>query len=166
MLLSEHVYCVAITFKKTEWVEQWICIKFYIKFDYSSVETIRMIQKAAAMGSWWLAASSRQCACSCVTSCAEFFGETSNHPGDSDPYSPDLVLCNFWLFPKLKSPLKGKRFQAVNEIQENNDRAADGDWENSVRSQVAYLEGDWGIIVLCTMFLISCIFFNKCLYFS
>ena len=28
-------------------------------------------------------------------------------------------------------------------------------WENSVRSQGAYLEGDWGIIVLCTMFLVS-----------
>jgi len=22
------------------------------------------------------------------------------------PYSPDLAPCNFWLFPKLKSPLK------------------------------------------------------------
>ena len=35
------------------------------------------------------------------------------------PYSPDLVPCNFWLFPKLKSSLKGKRFQTVDEIQEN-----------------------------------------------
>ena len=35
------------------------------------------------------------------------------------PYSPDLVPCNFWLFPKLKSPLKGKRFQTISEIQEN-----------------------------------------------
>ena len=34
------------------------------------------------------------------------------------PYSPDLVLCDFWLFPKLKSPLKGKRFQTHDEIQE------------------------------------------------
>ena len=33
--------------------------------------------------------------------------------------SPDLEPCNFWLFPKLKSPLKGKRFQTVDEIQEN-----------------------------------------------
>ena len=32
---------------------------------------------------------------------------------------PDLVLCDFWLFPKLKSPLKGKRFQIVDEILEN-----------------------------------------------
>ena len=34
-------------------------------------------------------------------------------------YSPDLVPCDSWLFPKLKSPLKGKRLQAVDEIQEN-----------------------------------------------
>ena len=34
-------------------------------------------------------------------------------------YRPDLVLCDFWPFPKLKSPLKGKRFQTINEIQEN-----------------------------------------------
>ena len=34
-------------------------------------------------------------------------------------YSPDLALFDFWLLPKLKSPLKGKRFQAVSEIQEN-----------------------------------------------
>ena len=48
-----------------------------------------------------------------------FFDKTSNHPGDSAPLSPDLVPCNFWLFPKLKSPLKGKGFQTINEIQEN-----------------------------------------------
>ena len=35
------------------------------------------------------------------------------------PYNPDLAPCDFWLFPKLKSPLKGKRFQTTNEIQEN-----------------------------------------------
>ena len=35
------------------------------------------------------------------------------------PYSPDVAACDFWLFPKLKSPLKGRRFQTVNEIWEN-----------------------------------------------
>ena len=57
MPLSEHVYCVAIVFKMTEWVEQRICIKFYVKLELSSTETIQMIQKAAAMANWWLAAS-------------------------------------------------------------------------------------------------------------
>ena len=59
------------------------------------------------------------------------------------PYSPDLVPCDFYLFPKLKSPLKGKRFQTVDEIQEYMmDGAADGNWENCVRPQGAYFEGD------------------------
>ena len=119
MLLSGHVYCMANTFKMTEWVEQQSCIRIWDTLEHSSTETIWMIQKAAAMGSWWLAASSRQCTFSCIMSRAEFFGETSNHPGDSAPYSPDLVPCDFWLFPKLKSPIKGKRFQTIDEIREN-----------------------------------------------
>ena len=58
--LSEHAYDEAVTFKMTEPVEQQICIKFYIKFECSSTETIQVIQKATAMGNWWLAASSQQ----------------------------------------------------------------------------------------------------------
>ena len=34
-------------------------------------------------------------------------------------YSPDLAPYILWLFPKLKSPLKGKSFQTIDEIQEN-----------------------------------------------
>ena len=41
--MSEHVYCVAITLESTE---QRICIKFFIKLDHFSMETIWMIQKA------------------------------------------------------------------------------------------------------------------------
>ena len=52
MLLSEHVYCVAIAFKMTEWAQQQIHIKFCIKLEHSSAETIQMIQKAAATGNW------------------------------------------------------------------------------------------------------------------
>ena len=35
------------------------------------------------------------------------------------PYSLDFISHDFWFFPRLKSPLKGKRFQAINKIQEN-----------------------------------------------
>ena len=101
MPLSEHLYCVAISFKMTERVEQWMCSKFCVKVEHSSMKTIWMIQKAAAMGNWWLAASSRQC--------------TPLMP----PNSPNLVPWDFWVFLKLKSPLEGKRFQITNEIQEN-----------------------------------------------
>ena len=160
-----NVYCVAITFKITEWVEQQICIRFCIKFKHSSVDTIRMIQKAVAMGNWWLTAPSWQHTCSCITCHKKFLAKQQVTQVSQHPYSPDLVPYDFWLFPKLKSPLKGKRFQTINKIQEKYNRAADGNWENCVRSQGAYFKGDWGIIVLCTMFLVSCILFRKCLFF-
>ena len=61
------------------------------------------------------------------------------------PYSPHLVPFDFWLFPKLKSPLKGKRFRTTHEIQENTmgQLMAIG---RTVRSQGAYFEMDWGVI--------------------
>lgn len=33
------------------------------------------------------------------------------------PYSPDIVTCDFFLFPRLKSALKRQRFQVVEEIK-------------------------------------------------
>jgi transposase len=33
------------------------------------------------------------------------------------PYSPDLAPCDFWLFPKLKTVLKGHRFSDIADIQ-------------------------------------------------
>jgi len=35
------------------------------------------------------------------------------------PYSPDLAPADFFLFPKLKTTLKGRGFQTTDEIQEN-----------------------------------------------
>jgi len=35
------------------------------------------------------------------------------------PYSPDLAPADFFLFPKLKTTLKGRLFQTIEEIQEN-----------------------------------------------
>ena len=71
------------------------------------------------------------------------------------PYSPDLAPCNFWLFPKLKSPLKGKRFQTVDKIQENTTGQLMAIGRTVWGPKGAYFEGDWGVIVLCTMFLVS-----------
>ena len=159
----------------TEQVEQRICVQFCIELEHSTAETIWLIQKATAMGTWWLAASSRQC--SCITSCAEFFCKTSNHPGDSALLQP--IFGALWLtaFPKtkisfereeisvyghttLKAPdlvWKGRDFRPVESWWDSGkyNKAADGYWENCVRSQGAYFERDWGVIVLCTMFLVS-----------
>jgi len=40
---------------------------------------------------------------------------TVPHP----PYSPDLAPADFFLFSKLKTTLKVRRFQTIEEIQEN-----------------------------------------------
>jgi len=73
------------------------------------------------------------------------------------PYSPDLAPAEFFLFPKLKSSLKGRRFQKVEEIEENSMRDLRAvpqntfqdafqnwkkRWERCVKSGGEYFEGD------------------------
>jgi hypothetical protein len=38
------------------------------------------------------------------------------------PYSPDLPPCDFFLFPKMKLKLKGRRFDSIVEIQADSER--------------------------------------------
>ena len=116
--LSEHVYCVAIAFKMTEWVERWIFIKFCIKLEHSSIDCMDDSEGhrngQLVIGSFITTMRPLMYHVLC-----RVFGETSYHPGDSAPLQPRLAPCDFWLFPKLKSPLKGKGFQTIDEIQEN-----------------------------------------------
>jgi hypothetical protein len=73
------------------------------------------------------------------------------------PYSPDLAPVDFFLFPKLKSSLKGHRFQGVKETEENllrDLRAIPQNtfqdvlqnwkkhWEQCIKSGGEYCEGD------------------------
>ena len=117
------------------------------------------------MGNCWLAASSKH-AHSYITSHAEFFGKTSNHPGDSAPLQHRFGALWLLDFPKTKITFDKEEISDHQWDLGKYGGAPEGDWENCVRSLGAYFEGDWGIIVLWTMFLVSCIFFNKCLYFS
>ena len=34
------------------------------------------------------------------------------------PYRPDLALCDFWLFPKLKEKLRGCHYDTIEEMKE------------------------------------------------
>ena len=72
-----------------------------------------------------------------------------------------------WLlaFPKTKITFEREEISHCPWDSGKYKGAADGHWENCVGSQGAYFKRDWGIIVLCTVFLVSCIFFNKCLFF-
>jgi len=73
------------------------------------------------------------------------------------PYSPDLAPCDFFLFPKMKLQLKGRRFDIVEEIQRESQnvlrtlREQDFQhafqqwqrrWDRYVAVQGDYFEGD------------------------
>jgi len=74
------------------------------------------------------------------------------------PYSPDLVPSDFFLFPKLKMNLKGRRFQTeeiqaelqtvLNTLRENDFQECFKNWQhrwdNCQASEGDYLEGDAG----------------------
>ena len=96
-----------------DWVEQQICIRFCVKLEHPSMETIWLIQKAV-IGSFL----TTMCPLMHHISCRVFLWNIKS-PRWQSHYSPDLAPCDFWLFPKLKSPLKGKRFQTIDESQEN-----------------------------------------------
>ena len=166
------MYCVVVAFKMTEQVEQWICIKFCVKLEHSSAETLQMIQKTTGMSNWWWATSSQQCTRSLIMSYAEFFDETLNYPGDSATLQHRFG--NSWLlaFPQTKNTFDWKRrdFRSSGRFRKM--------WRGSwwwLEELCEYFEGeffewdyfewDWGIIVLCTMFILSFIF-NKCLYIT
>ena len=122
--MSEHVYslilnaCVALAFKMTEQVEQQIGIKFCFMLEHSSIETIQMIQKGRSYGQLVIGSFITTCPLMpyvlCSFSAKHQITQVTQHPS-----SLDLVSCDFCFSPKLKSPLKGKRFQTINEIQEN-----------------------------------------------
>ena len=143
--------------------------QFCVKLKHSSTEIIWMIQKSTAMDNRWLAASSWPRSCSCITCHAIFWQNIpihSNHPGYSAPLWPRFGALQLLAFPKTKITFEREEISDCRWNPGKYNKAADGDWENCVKSQGAYFEGDWGTIVLCTMSLVSCIFFNKCLYFS
>jgi len=48
-----------------------------------------------------------------------FLAKNENTVVPQTPYSPDLAPADFLLFPKLKSTLKGRRFDAFDEIHKN-----------------------------------------------
>ena len=47
------------------------------------------------------------------------------------PYSPDLVPCDFFWFPMLKRPLKGRRFETIPEIRQMRRRSSRAEVESS-----------------------------------
>ena len=83
----------------------------------------------------------------------QFFCETSNHSGDSAPLQPIFGALHLLAFPKIKITFEREEISDCQWGKYNG--AADGNWENRMRPHGAYFEGDWGVIILRTMFLVS-----------
>ena len=143
--------------KWLKWVERQICLKLCIKLEHFSMETIWMIQKATAMGNWWLAASSWQHTCSCITFHAEFFGKIPNHPGGSAPLQPRFGALRLLAFSKTKITFEGEEISDHQWDSGKYEGQLMLNWENCVRSQGAYFEGDWETLscVQCFCYLVS-----------
>ena len=69
-----------------------------------------------------------------------FFCKTANRPGHSATLQPRSVTLQLLTLPKTK--ITFEREETDDEFQEKYNGAADGDWENCVRSQGAYFGGD------------------------
>jgi hypothetical protein len=52
-----------------------------------------------------------------VLSVKQFLAQKSITDKEHPPCSPDLALNDFWLFPKIKSALKGQQFQDIEDIK-------------------------------------------------
>ncbi|KAL4143544.1 hypothetical protein QTP88_005863 [Uroleucon formosanum] len=87
----------------------------------------------------------------------QFFTKHGIPVASQPPYLPDLAPCDFFLFPKIKMVLKGKRFQDVDEIKQNATEQLRGvskndftrcfqkwqeRWRTCMDSEGAYFEGD------------------------
>jgi hypothetical protein len=82
------------------------------------------------------------------------------HYSDSlSPYSPDLAPCDFFLFPKMKLQLKGRRFDTTKEIHAETQEVIDTLtfenfqgcmkswetwWNDCIHPQGDYFVGDGG----------------------
>ena len=93
--------------------------------------------------------SSRQCACPSYSSCAGFlFGKASYHPGLSVPLQPRFGPLRLLAFPKLKSPLKGKRLRIRrSHSTQAQSRRLTADWlapqENDCSRMHSKVTSDW-----------------------
>ena len=116
-----------------------------------------------AIGDWQLHHNNMPIHTSCLVQ--SFFVKHQITQGTQLPHSPDLVPCDLWVFPKLKSPLKGKRFQTVDEIQESITGKLMVIGRTVWGPKVPTLKGAKVSVFLCMMFFGSCIF-SKCLQFS
>ena len=63
----------------------------------------------------------------------EFLAKNSTNIIEKPPYSTDMAPADIFLFLKLKIPLRGTRFQSIEDIKENSRRELNSIPENAFK---------------------------------
>ena len=128
-----------------------------VNVSYGTVQTILMCDSPElwCAGNWLLHEDNAPSHRALAT--REFLAHNSIITCPHLPYSPDLAPCDFFLFLKIKLKLKGRRFDGLEEIQQESQnvlgmlREQDFQhvfqqwqwrWDRCVAAQGDYFEGD------------------------
>ena len=130
------------------------CQKFYREVLQKLRKRVARVQPGIAR-TWMLYHDNAPC--HMAVSINEFLAEKSIPVVPQPPYSPNLSLCDFFLFPRLKNHLKGRHFGTLDNIQKSVNDELKGikaeafqhcyeQWKKGLRCCVAaqgnYFEGD------------------------
>ena len=125
------------------------CIGWEMRYDKNGCSVGQVVIGSFITKTW--------CPSSCITSHAEFFCKTLNHPSDSAPLQPRFGTLQLLAFPKTTITFEREEISDCRWDSGKYTGAADGEWENCVRCQGAYFEGDWETLscVQCFLYLVS-----------
>ena len=151
MLLSERVYYGCHIQNDSEY-SNGSASNFAWSLNIPLQKLFRWVRRPQlwATGDWQLHHDNVPTHASCLTQSL-----LAKHQISQDSASLQPRFGALWLltFPKTKITFDREEISDQLWDSENYDGTADGNWENCVRSQGAYFEGDWGIIVPCIMLL-------------
>ncbi|KYQ53448.1 hypothetical protein ALC60_07423 [Trachymyrmex zeteki] len=153
-----------------DYVEQRICLKFCVANEFSCADALKMLQKAFGDNAlsktrayqWYRAFKD---GCEVVEDLPR-----SGRPEEGQTVNKEYYLgvmkrlrerilapCDFFLFPKLKLPLRGTRFESIEAIKQNSARELKAipesaykkcfddwkcRWHRCIGANGAYFEGD------------------------
>ena len=88
--------------------------------DCAMFAWISLPKTTGKMAGWRLDPAPRQCTHTHTSHLVQqFLAKHGTVQLQQLPYSPDLALCDFFLFPRLKKVLKGHQFEATEDIKWN-----------------------------------------------
>ena len=130
MLLSKHVYCVAVTFKMTERVEQQIRIRFCVKLEHPPWKLFRSFRRLhlwqLVIGSFVMPACPLMQHVSCRVFLVKYQITKVTQPSLQPRFGTQRLLA----FPQTKTTFERKEISYCQRDSGKYSGAADGDWEN------------------------------------